>query len=498
MANRASFVALHATTGLAGPLRVSLAYLSWVGGLPGPRRVSEHSLAWVGGMPGPKRIGDHFLAFTGGLAATAPIRASGHYWYVVQSVNNMFELERLESDSVIYEDGVGAWEVVLSQTIIPEHNPYRPRIPEALIDLGDDFYNFYEENQNILRQQHNITQAGDTTFPWQLFAETHSQKQYTLGSIGRFYHEDYGLIHARYVQFDFMVETTWPCAPVGLVKNKSVHEWTVTNRLDLSHADLVVGMTAQLTTPVDGEYGWVTVDGPNLQEIYNDSTTAEIGETLAWSQTGSVSNTAQGRTIGRRINKVGATETRLNVAQFYIQLESHSLAQIRQEVIEATDELADAILQLQQDVEVLKDLTDLDGTLGILQQKVTLLETRLNTEVRERKAADTAINNRISNLNFVTAGQLGAAVTALQNAIAAAQATLNTRINGVEAIALEALALAQSLTGGSDIEAQISLILNQIAELNSRPKNKFPVVDGSVPPNLVYLDDGSLVYVETP
>jgi hypothetical protein len=50
----------------------------------------------------------------------------------------------------------------------------------------------------------------------------------------------------------------------------------------------------------------------------------------------------------------------------------------------------------------------------------------------------------------------------------------------------------------SVIETEITTILDMLARLSLIPEKiyRFPVVDGSVPPNLVYLDDGSLVFWE--
>lgn len=413
------------------------------------------------------------------------------------STRYAFFPQLLESDSEIY--GVSKFTLAVTANA-PEHNPYRPTIPESVYDVqgGGELADYLRENQEILRQQHNITQAGDSTFPWQLFVKTHSEQQFNLGSIARFYHGDWGIIRGRYVRFDFMQATDLICAPVGLLKNDDSHSWVVTNRYDLSHPDLVVGFVAGTILPVDGEYGWVLIDGPNLQPVTNDSETAEIGETFSWSQTGSISNTAQGRVIGRRVNKVAGTATALEIGQLYIQLESFALESIKQAIVEATANLEKMVEDLQEDVDVLKSLTVLDDTFKNLNKTITLLQTNLNKEITDRRAADNSINNRISNLNFVTGGELGAAVTNLQNALATLQTALAGQLSQVNQTALEALTLAQA--NGFDpsaIQLQLSAILDMVSSLERRPKGKFPVVDGAIPPNLVYLDDGSLVYVET-
>jgi hypothetical protein len=130
-------------------------------------------------------------------------------------------------------------------------------------------FDYIEENQKTLRLQHNITQAGDTTFPHEMIINSHDVKQFKLGSVGKFYHEDYGVIHARYVQYHEMDTTLAPTAPVGLIKLSKQLEWVVTNKLELSDPRLVVGVQAAYVMPKDDQYGWVIVDGVNLQPYRN-------------------------------------------------------------------------------------------------------------------------------------------------------------------------------------------------------------------------------------
>lgn len=419
-----------------------------------------------------------------------PADVSAMYMVHMVSLSSRVEFEFIESGEIY---GINRWEYQASEGIVPEWNPYRPRIPENMIKLGDDFYNFYEENQNIHRQQHNLQQAGDTTFPYQMFLRTHAEKEYTLGSISRFFHEEWGNIHCRYVQFDKMIQTDQPASPVGLFKKAESHEWVVTNRFDLSDPDLAVGIIPNAGLPTNGEYGWVIVDGPLQQELVNESNTATIGETFAWSATGKVSNVARGRVLGRRVNKVG--DSRLRVGQMYVQLESYSLEDIRLRVIEASDGLAAAIAQLQEDVDAIKALTTADETFKKLKQTLEALQNQLNTERTERKAADAALHNRINNLNFVTASQLGAAVANLQNSIATIQTLVTNQLNSVKAdiTLIKNLIDNLNLTG---IQTQLAALSDTINLIDKKPRSKFPVVDGSIPPNLVYMDDGSLVYTE--
>jgi hypothetical protein len=483
MAIRVTINGLLNSTALSGPKRITANYLATIIPAFGPKRITSTAVITLAAVFGPKRM-------------------TGNYVTSVVSIHNMFELTRLESSSVLYDflgaigtgnpGDHGSFTYELGPSLIPEHNPYRPRIPEQLVRMGDDYYDFYEENQNIHRQQHNITQMGDTTFPYQLFLKTHDDKQFTLGAVGRFYHEDFGIIQCRYVKFDEMATVPFAQSPVGLFNKNQLLDWTVTNDFTLSHPDLVIGISAAFTTPVNGTYGWVIVDGPNLQRLQNDSETAATGEAFAWSQTGAISNAAKGKVIGRRINRVHESKQMLP-AQMWIRTESYSEAEIKEFVDEQTQSLQDAIDALQA---LLGQLPDGDE-LTSLGASITALSNKLNIEINQRKQADLNIQNQLNGLNFVTESQLNAAITNVINSYQTADAALQAQIDAIRLIALEALEKANSIPDWSFLQDQISAILAQMGAEKKRAKGRFPVVDGAIPPNLVYLGDGSLVYVET-
>lgn len=484
---------LLTASALAGGVRNTRFRLLAGVALPGALRVTKFTLFAAAGMPGPMRV-THFR------------------WLRAQSIHRVFYLGRLESTSSIIgfthsNGGVGGpvgggepdghgWELELVAGPIPEFNPYKPQVPESLIKIDDggrEIFDWLEEQQKTIRLQHNITQAGDTTFPYQMIINSHSEQQFTLGSLGKFYHEDYGLIHARYVQYDNLDQTIAPTAPMGLIKQTGKLDWIVTNRLDLSNPYLCVGFCAAFTMPQDGDFGWVICDGVNLQPLINTSDSVTQGEGFVWSASGQISNAGEGIIIARRLDS-GSLNPVLK-GRAYIRLESLS----RDAIKAALDVYIQAIAQLQEDVEELQAATGIGGSLATLQTQIAQLSNRLNTETNQRKAADTAINARISALDFVTDGELNAAVNLLQANITNLQTALEASINATHAIAVEALdkanqALAMDIGAIND---QITLILGLIADERVRVKGKFPVVDGSIPPNLVYMDDGSLVYTET-
>src|SRR3546814_2082768 len=61
-----------------------------------------------------------------------------------------------------------------------EVNPFRADVPNV-------------DQQRILREQHNLAQAGDSTFHWGVLTEVSATPLYNLGSIGRFYHDEFGI-----------------------------------------------------------------------------------------------------------------------------------------------------------------------------------------------------------------------------------------------------------------------------------------------------------------
>jgi outer membrane murein-binding lipoprotein Lpp len=449
MALRATLSALLTSTTLSGGKRVTAHGLITAVPLQAIKYVSENLLETAVPVAGPKRVTAHYL-----VSAVS-----------IHAINDI-EFELLESGEIF-----GLASLTIDQTtanlnnLIPEHNPYRPRIPEQLVRLGDDFYDFAEENQQILREQHNITQAGDSTFPYQLMLEAHDNKLYKLGSIGRFYHEQYGLMLARYVQFDQLKSVTVPQSPMGLRKSNNALDWVVTNDITLSDPSLVVGLAAVTTLPKDKQYGWLIIDGPNLIQLKNNSLTSEISEAFVWHDSGEVSNTGNGIILGRRVNKV-TNSVSLLAGQMWVRLESFS-----QTMIEAFIDAKLASLQTELD-----ELESLVGTLPTgaafvtLQKLVFSIQAALNKEISLRQAVDLQIQNFIANLGAITQADLDGALSSTVQNLNNQLNTLQGSIDAVRTIALEALdkanqALALDIGALND---QVTLILAQIATLRNK------------------------------
>jgi hypothetical protein len=451
-------------------------------------RVSLSALLSGSALSGSVRVSQSLILAVEALAA--PVRVSAQYVVVARSYERSFELNLLDSNSIIYE--LGPFSVSLAAPPAPENNPYRPTIPESIeASAGSETYDYMRENQEILREQHNITQAGDSTFPYQMLIKSHVQKQFNLGAVGRFFHADYGIIQARYVQFNRIQVVTTPHCPVGLFKNKDVLDWVVTNRLDLSDANLVVGISAPWALPGNGEYGWVIVDGPNLQQIQNNSDTFALGEAFVWDDSGSVSTTAKGKVLGRRVNKTDIP--RLSAGTMWIRAESFSEAQIDEFVVASTQTLLDSITALQKVVSGLPSI----GAITTLQKTVISISARLTTEISARLEADLRINETIANLDFVTGTQLDNAIGLAQTELQALIDNMSARIDALTARVNASISRLDDVEGAEErLQTQLDGIMVALGTLIRLKRNRFPVVDGSVPPNLVYIPDGSLVWTE--
>src|SRR3546814_19737034 len=81
-------------------------------------------------------------------------------------------------------------------------------------------------------------QAGDSTFHWGVLTEVSATPLYNLGSIGRFYHDEFGISIARYCKFTSFEKTIAKATPVGLNTRLNQH-WVLTNRIDLSDPEQI-------------------------------------------------------------------------------------------------------------------------------------------------------------------------------------------------------------------------------------------------------------------
>lgn len=189
-----------------------------------------------------------------------------------------------------------------------EANPFRPSVPESVRDISEDLFHFLQEQASALRETHGVTQAGDSTVPWEHLTWASNTEDFTLGSLGRFVHPEYGIITCRFVQFSDMA-AVFPGSPVGIDKRVNSFQWLVTNQLELSDPSLVQGVCGAYDIPTKGQYGWVIVNGVNPQDMGFGGTPSQFLR-LKWSATGEVGpgdtdSITIGRIFGRHFDPDG-------------------------------------------------------------------------------------------------------------------------------------------------------------------------------------------------
>lgn len=418
---------------------------------------------------------------------TLPVRVTRLFLQVHMDTTQVLEFGFTESSAEFFPASIDQ-----TQELIPEFNPYRPTVPEEYSDISSTLYEFQREDTEIKRQQHNLIQAGDTTFPWQMLTQLNTEKFYTLGSLGRFYHPDFGIILARYVRFELMTIPT-SAAPVGRLLQSKAVDWVVTNKYGESHPDLVVGVIASYEPPSNGTFGWVIVNGACLATVTNLSQGHETGEAFSWAETGAVSADATGRVLGRRVGRQNTKSLISGV--FCVEVESWSAAALRILFAEDFDQISVELGLINTRV---TELENTNVAVAGIQTSLNALQTRLIREENRRAQADAGIIARINAGGGVTGAQLSAAVTNLINMIQVGDDNLSVRITAAQARADAAYALAAGIVAPdlTPIYNSLSDILTRLGDIQAQPRGFLPLVDGSVPPNLMYLDDGSLVYVE--
>lgn len=240
----------------------------------------------------------------------------------------------------------------------PAHIPYQPDVRE----LGD----FQASQQRIIREQHNKTQAGDTTFDYGLLLKSYPSQEFTLGSLGRFYHENYGLMLARYVKFTGMVDTQFQGAPVGRVKNTlSGVDWVVTNDYSKSDSDLVAGMIFIAETPAEDTFGWMVTHGANVARVRAETETIPAQNTpYSWTGSGIIGVGTRGRVLARRWGKT--FDFKILAGRIFIALEGLSPADLIFEIQETIADLSSGA-------------TDADGRITANTAAISAAQTNITT-----------------------------------------------------------------------------------------------------------------------
>lgn len=335
-----------------------------------------------------------------------------------------------------------------------EVNPYRPA--EANADL-----------QQILREQHMVQQAGDSTFHWGVLTDIYNEPLYNLGSLGKFYHDDLGIIHARYCRFVDFNLTDGKAAPVGLRKPSNL-PWTVTNQISLSDPNAVLGVAIPYDTKVNigTWYGWVITEGfiPAEIPVAISNKKFPFGTEYGWSANGTIAQELDSNSVGYRVRI--DNDPRMQPGAFYVHTDRSSLGRANGLI---TTRLAPLV----------SDIDGLDTRLGTLETTVaghTLAITELNKkhddfvvfmtkEVKNLSDALNAIRALMPDGNFKT--YVDTSVAALKQYVDTSLTVVGGVANAGLARANEAYALAQSISYAG-IQTQIDAINSAMGGITNR------------------------------
>lgn len=348
---------------------------------------------------------------------------------------------------------------VVIQPTNQERNPFAAHLPND----EDEKRIYLEEQQRILREQHNKTQAGDTTFDFHVLLGWNPNKLYTLGSIGRFYHEAYGLIVARYVQFRKMQKTPMQGAPLGRFKNTSaLVDWVVTNDYFSSDASLVLGIGFQADIPPDGSYGWAVIQGANPTRIASTTDRVpEQGEPYTWTAIGGVGLDAPGKPVARKWGK--AKDHLLPAGALFIEIEQTSPADF---VLAANGLLAGVWTELEKQSIAIYGLEESVADLQALgkthTKQIATLSQRITAEERTRSQQIQLINDKLA-----ASGDWSIAIADGDNEVRAEFATADAAIASTANTALLKANQALELIVGYNIPEMQVQISSLTAAVNS-------------------------------
>lgn len=322
--------------------------------------------------------------------------------------------------------------------------PIRQRIPKFTIkDVERNPYatnrpDDWEEQQRVLREQHNKLQAGDTTFDSGLLLKSTPKKLYTLGSLGRFFHETFGLVLARYVKFAGMVDADYQCAPVGRLRNSATLDWVVTNNLARSDPSLAMGFTFIADTPPDGYYGWMVIHGTNLVTAGPENDDLPVqGDIYTWTRTGYIGINSTGKPLAVRWDR--PTESGILAGKLMIQIEGASPADLSDFVAAEAAPLQAQVTALESSVAShTARLGVLDATVASNASNITALQQGLQREEAARVRDITSVRNQIAQ-SADWSGSINGAVNSVRVEFAAALSGVDvkatnalTRIVGLE------------------------------------------------------------------
>lgn len=367
-----------------------------------------------------------------------------------------------------------------------ERNPYRPHLADSEEERWRDF----ALQQRTLRDQHNITQAGDSTYDYGLLLKGYPNEEFTLGSLGRFFHDDFGIILARFVQFKDWVDHPIQGQPVGRMKfnNSKGVNWVVTNDFTKSSADLAFGFCFLAQTPADDTYGWAVVSGPNPAQIKNlGSLVPDQNAPYVWAETGAIQLGGHGRIIGRKWGT--SKRAGLPAGSLFIHPEGMS-------ILDLVDTVRSALTELTQIDAILDQLEAADN------RSKQALANSLEVEA-DLLSLTNSVNGQIDRLGNLIASlsspfDWGPVIAAGDAAGANALNVAVTQINQTIANLTQRVKVLENLLTNYSLPEMYDAIQNiayQLGQLSDLAAVYMPLVDGAIPPTFIQWPDGNLVYI---
>jgi len=377
-----------------------------------------------------------------------------------------------------------------------ERNPFASRLP---VDPKEQQETLTEQ-QRIIREQHNKAQAGDSTFDYGLLLKGETTKQFTLGSLGRFYHPDYGLLMARYVQFSQCVDSVVQGCPVGRLAKAVGVDWKVTNDYSKSGADLVLGVCFAAETPKEGSFGWAVVMGANLTQIgTNTAQVAAQNTEYSWSGLGELGTGVAGRIVARSWGK--AIRSGIAAGQIFVTLETMSQVDFERETRRVLAAEILAVTDHENRLDVVEELLGTAaGQAADAATNYASLLARITQEAQTRAASDLELRSLISGASHDWSIEILSATNAVRTEFATADGLISIRVDTAQARADAAYLLAASinllpLTNG------LSVLSTRVSALEARVSSTgsgiwVPLTTGAIPAEFIVDDYGQCILVE--
>ena len=289
-----------------------------------------------------------------------------------------------------------------------EWNPYRPDVPRELAETDPALYEYLREQAEITREQHEATQAGDTTFPWQMIATQGTTKTQTLGSLTRFFHETYGLMQGRYIEYSRHWSGAHQHPWVGHDSTKQ-SDWMAIDGGQRTMSPRVIGWSGPYDTNLANKFGWALTQGRGPEDITIVADTRPVaGKRFTWDPSDpSVGVIGPGPAVGMILTMANAAANgtprngrfawTIPAGDWYIDVEGVT----DEYIATATTGSLDDIRARLDAVEAAAGLDDggLDDAIAALAQSVTNLQTGLSQESNTRANADTGIHGQITDLS---------------------------------------------------------------------------------------------------